>query len=235
MSDRPRLRDEGTSLEQRLLASSDNDHADKGAKKRALAALGLGGTAAIAIKSALAPKAIAHASLWKLTAVKIVTAVLVAGAAGAIAYHAIARPEVAPVPVPPSVVTARPAPHPSTMPIEAPTASAALTAAAPIASTRHAPKPTAIETPTAAPEVDWIDRAQTALARHPARALQIVDDYRAQVSPRTFDEEADVIAIEASAKSGDLARARQEASAFEAAYPRSAYRAKVEAVVPPEN
>ena len=88
--------------------------------------------------------------------------------------------------------------------------------------------------PPTTPEVDWIDRAQSALAHDPARALAIVDAYRSEVSPRKYDEEADVIAVEASQKSGDHARAVREAAAFETRWPKSAYRATVEALVPPE-
>ncbi|MEO8799223.1 MAG: hypothetical protein ABI551_15140 [Polyangiaceae bacterium] len=236
MSDPPRLLREGSSLERALLESSANDRADEGAKQRALATLGLGAATAIASKATLAPKAIVKASLWKLTIVKIATTVVVAGAAGGIAYKTIARPVIAPPPAASITTRGQPLPTESAPTSELPTSSTLIVEPPPSAPT-HRTGPAASEAPSPVPdhEVDWIDRAQTALARDPARALAIVDAYRAQVSPRVFDEEADVIAIEASKKSGDLVRAKREASTFAALYPKSAYRAKVLALVPPEN
>lgn len=237
MSDPPRLLREGSSLERALLESSANDRADEDAKQRALATLGLGAATAIASKTTLAPKAIAKASLWKLMIVKIATTVVVAGAAGGIAYKTIARPVIAPPPAPSTTTRGQPLPTESAPPSELPTSSALIVEPSPALPTHRTARPAPSEAPSPVPdhEVDWIDRAQTALARDPASALAIVDAYRAQVSSRVFDEEADVIAIEASKKSGDLARAKREASTFAALYPKSAYRAKVLALVPPEN
>ncbi|MGH7281005.1 MAG: hypothetical protein ACRELY_05740 [Polyangiaceae bacterium] len=76
-------------------------------------------------------------------------------------------------------------------------------------------------------ELAWIDRAQRALALHPAKARAIIDAYRAAVAHRSYDEEAMAIASEASARVGDRSRALREASALEARFPASAYRDRV--------
>ena len=79
-------------------------------------------------------------------------------------------------------------------------------------------------------ELAWIDRAQRALVARPDRARAIIDAYRAAVSPRTYDEEATAIAAEASSRVGDRERALREATAFDIAFPKSAYSERVRAV-----
>lgn len=77
-----------------------------------------------------------------------------------------------------------------------------------------------------------VRRAQEALASSPARALKLADEHLARHPGGMFAQEREVIAISALVALGRASEARRRASAFLSAHPRSAYRPRVEALVP---
>ena len=233
MTDPTRLREEGSELDRSLLESAKLDEPSEGAEARALAALGL------TTAASTAPGAMTTTKSWTalhLAAIaKVTGALLVIAGIAVIAFRAnrstgthaatatsISTPTPTPTPTPSPSPSPSPNPTPSPSPTPTPNPN-------PTPSTVPSTKSPALQKP--ASEVEWIDRAQAALAHDPARALAIVDDYRARPGPHGFDEEASAIAAEAAQRSGDHARATREANAFLAKYPSSAYRDRVQAVI----
>lgn len=243
MSGPVRLRESGSALERELTSSSDVDAPIEGAKGRAFAALGIGAVgASIApgIATAAAKRAIFGIHLS--SSVKIVSAVAIASATAVGGYemHVHRAAEISAnhpnaVVVPAPTISATPIlPTPITPPVAIDPTPSALpkSVAAPSAShdaNSREPAPRPHHDDSA--ELTWIDRAQSALKNDPAHALEIVDEYRQTVSPRAFDEEASVIAIEASERTGDTARAQREADQFFVTYPHSAYRSRIDALL----
>jgi hypothetical protein len=98
-----------------------------------------------------------------------------------------------------------------------------------IAPVRALPEPELVEAPRVQPanpdvmsELTMLARARRALLNEPARALELAEEH-AQTYPRgTFDEEREVLAIEALLKLGRRAEADARERAFEARFPRSA-------------
>ncbi len=232
-----RLREAGSALERELTSSADVDVPIDGAKHRAYAALGMvaGASVAPAVATAAAKRALFgfHVS----STAKMVSAVAIASGAAIGGYEMHARHAARAIETPSVIVvpatTISAAPIPIEMPtpptrIETPSSLPKPIATAP-ASREPISNPRPHHDDTA--ELDWIDRAQSALKTNPARALEIVDAYRQQVSPRAFDEEASVIAIEACERTGDPDRAQREADQFFTTYPHSAYRGRIEALL----
>jgi hypothetical protein len=238
-----RFRESGSPLERELASSSDVDAPIEGAKSRAFAALGIsavGASIAPTIATTAAKRALFGIHLS--SSVKIVGAVAIASATAVGGYemHVHRAAEIT-ANQRPSVIV--PAPTISAAPVlPTPIASSSLNDPVPSAlpksvaasSTAHdqnsqelAPRPHHDDSA----ELTWIDRAQSSLKNDPARALEIVDAYRQTVSPRAFDEEASVIAIEASERTGDTARAQREADRFFVTYPHSAYRSRIDALL----
>jgi hypothetical protein len=232
-----RLREEGSALERELTSSADIDLPIEGAKQRAFATLGIvvGASVAPAVATAIAKRAIfgIHIS----STIKVVGVLALASATAVGGYelrahraatrasdaHSLVVPE-RPVSVAPHIDLPAPIEVPVTTPTETP--KPLPTSAAPHDTTAN-PRPHHDDIA----ELDWIDRAQSALKTNPSRALEIVDGYRQSVSPRAFDEEATVIAIDASERTGDPERARREADQFFVAYPHSAYRSRIDALL----
>lgn len=228
------LRDEDTAAERALLETSRADAPPSGARNRALAALGVAGAATTITTTTVAS---VHHGLRLASILKVLGVLGGVLVAGLIAYetklHAPARVEPAAPKATISAQTDIPVPIPTlsateTSPMPMNSAISSATASAP--TKPHAPAPTA-KAISADDEIAWIDRAQSALANDPAKARRIVDAYRHDVSPRSFDEEATAIAAEASAKLGDQDRAQREAKAFLSTYPTSAYRDRVQAIL----
>lgn len=226
-----RFREAGSPLERELTSSADVDAPIDGAKNRAFAALGItavGASIAPTIATAAAKRALFGIHM---STVKIVGAVAIASTAAVGGYE----------------VHAHHAAEIRASEQKAIVLPAATTSAAPVIPTpiEIAPPPSALPKPIAAPsashdsrphhddsaELGWIDRAQSALKSDPAKALEIVDEYRQTASPRAYDEEASVIAVEASERTGDTARAQREADQFLATYPHSAYRSRIDALL----
>ncbi|HEX3853033.1 MAG TPA: hypothetical protein VHW01_18850 [Polyangiaceae bacterium] len=84
-------------------------------------------------------------------------------------------------------------------------------------------------------EVDLIERAHSALASDPQRALTWLREHERRFPDGTFAQERDAIAIEALVGEGDLVSARARATQFLARFPGSAYAAHVESLVHANN
>ena len=234
MSDPTRLKDldsTESAAERELLEASRADAPPSGARSRALAALGVAGSATLVGSTVVET---AHHGLRLASVLKTLAVLGLTAAIGTFAYERTLR---APVHVEPAPLAATSAQIDTPVPVSTPMASeiaptpvnsavSSSSAPNPSASAKHAPK--AISTDD---EIAWIDRAQKALADDPAKARRIVDAYRHDVAPRAFDEEATAIAAEASAKLGDHDRATREAKTFLATYPTSAYRDRIQAIL----
>jgi hypothetical protein len=246
MSGPVRLREGGSALERELTSSADIDLPIDGAKKRAFATLGIavGASVAPAVATAVAKRALfgLHvSSTAKIVGVLAITSAAAVGGYEVHAYRVRAHasespsmhlvPVVVPEPMPVAPIMPLPTPITPPTPLETSPSSAPKIIPAPTAS--HEPESTSRPQHDDIAELDWIDRAQSALKTNPARALEIVDGYRQRVSPRAFDEEATAIAIEAAERTGDPERAQREADQFFAAYPHSAYRSRIEALLNP--
>jgi hypothetical protein len=143
------------------------------------------------------------------------------------------------------VATTKPPAPPPPRPEVAPAACVAVVeSAAPLPVLAVSDLPVASDTvkpppprPSAAPaesESQLLTRAQEALASgSPAKALAITDEHRRVYPSGVLAEERERIAIEALVKSGDVPKARARADAFATAFPRSAYRARIDALVGP--
>jgi hypothetical protein len=83
-----------------------------------------------------------------------------------------------------------------------------------------------------AEQIQAIDAARAALAQGDyARGITLVDDYDRLHPNGVLEQEATLLRIEALMKSGDEARARDVASRFLAAHPKSAHAAKVRGLI----
>jgi len=77
-------------------------------------------------------------------------------------------------------------------------------------------------------ELSLLEQARSALAQHSAsRALQALNDYRAQFPSGSLQAEAAALRVEAVGQAGDRASARRLAAAFLASYPTSPLAARV--------
>jgi hypothetical protein len=244
------LKDSG-GLEQSLLRSAREDRPSPGARRRTLAALGLGagvlgaGATATAAASTATPavKAAASLGLLKWIGVGIAGGVLVVGAAEVV--HSVSPPrstitQAAAFDHARSTITAprSPATNVGSIPvdtskelgskaIEAPSVVAAPTAnASSVAPLAEAPRARSLSPSPAssalADEIAALDGAREALASGDAsRALRALDA-RDRAFPRgALGPEATVLRIEALALRGDRAAATRLAEAFLAASPRS--------------
>lgn len=163
---------------------------------------------------------------WVLAA----AAVLLVGVAAA-ALRWSANPTPAP-PAPSAVApppTASVEPPPSALP-PAPSVTAPTTAAVSATPPPPAPKPVASEDAFVIEDRILRD-ARAALATDPARALTLTEEHARRYPHGMLSQEREVIAIEALAKQGRTVDAKTRASAFERAYPNSAYRARVAQLV----
>lgn len=233
MSELPRLHTEPESeLERSLLNAGRGYTASSSSRTKALAAVGLVGVTA---SSAAAASAVTKAGVAKW----LVAVALVAGVAVPVARY-LRRPAAAPTDAPVNVASA---PAPAAV-LTAPTAVAApnspppategstAPAAEPVSnnapsSARAEPKPAA--SPLSA-ELGALDAARSALASGDANgALTQLDAYAHNFPHGRLSLEAEVLRIDALAKSGQTAAARKRAEAFMKRHPDSVLASRVRA------
>jgi outer membrane protein assembly factor BamD (BamD/ComL family) len=82
-------------------------------------------------------------------------------------------------------------------------------------------------------EVELLQRAQEALAGSPARALALTREHASRFPGGAFSQEREVVAIDALLRLGQAAEARARGARFVEAYPGSAYRRRIEALLGP--
>jgi hypothetical protein len=153
-----------------------------------------------------------------------------------------AAPEPIEIPVAPSAEPTPPvAARPEAAPIvnRAPRASAAPSPE--IATQETAPRvelaPAPAGYPETAPsapsesEVSLLSRAQEALSRDPARALDLVRDHERKFDAGLLVQEREVIAVEALARLGRTKEAEARAAAFHARFPRSAHGRRIDVLL----
>jgi hypothetical protein len=250
MTDEPRrLRDESESaLERALLGAGKSYPTSRDTRAKALAALGLAGSATLAAGTATAAVASSGSSFsaWlKLGWSKVVVGVSLAGAASVpVGYYAwqhhrdagaahapaagaartVAAVEVAPLPPP-----VEEAPAPAATAPAAEVAEAPLPAPAPVR-VRASKGAVAHSSSSLSQELFALDRAREALADGNApRALTLLDGY-GKTHPRgRLELEAEVLRIDALAQDGRDGLARHRAMAFLRRHPNSLLAPRVRA------
>jgi hypothetical protein len=195
----------------------------------------LGGGAAVASILATAPLAAATKSGMTLVS-KILILSLVGGGvvAGAIAVRAAHRQDAPPAhaelpaPRPPRLETARPEPS-STVP---PVMPAPVVASAAPSAGRRAPAPPVSSSDPLSQELEALELAHRALARHnPRTALGVLDRYRAQFPEGRLASEAVLLRVQALVALGDRAGAQALADAYSAANPNTPYSRRLREIV----
>ena len=238
MSELPRLHEEPESeLERSLLSAGRSYSASAGTRAKTLAALGIVGAAATTSTAA--------ASIGKAGVVKwlAVTALVVGAAVPAVHYllkraPSVAVPSTAPpapasrstIPIPDNASTSAQAPQPALAPPVNSTspANSPVTAAAPPAMASTA-KPVASAQGLSA-ELAALDSARSALAGgDPGGALVDLDAYARNFPHAKLGLEAEVLRIDALAKSGQTAAAQKRAQAFIKRHPDSVLASRVRA------
>jgi hypothetical protein len=232
MSELPRLHTEPESeLERSLLNAGRGYTASASSRARALAAVGLVGTTA---SSTAAASAITKAGVVKW----VVAVALVAGAAVPAARY-LRRSGAAPAvstsaaPVPAIAVAALAAPSPVAAPDE-PSATTDTTTpiveappSGPLNAARSESKPAA---PALSAELGALDAARSKLASGDAAgALTALDAYARNFPHGKLGLEAEVVRIDALAKSGQTVAARKRAEAFMKRHPDSVLASRVRA------
>jgi TolA-binding protein len=225
MNDPPRLIDDSPSeIESALLRAGREYRRPASTHTKTLGALGLIGSSALLAKSSAA------ASLWSIKSLLAGGAVVGVVAASIALVSApapapLAAPAAAPntedaAPLPPAVAPAaadESEPEPEPEPVQP--------AAAPERRADPAPTPT----PTSiTAELNAIDAARSAVAAGDgARALELLDDHARRFPRGRLQLEAEVLRIEALARSGKAAVAKQRAKAFVERHPNSVFTPRV--------
>lgn len=176
-----------------------------------------------AVASGLAKLGISRLGLWGWGAGSTVA---VTGVAVAVALH---QPD-APAPrLPPSTVAVEHVPSPvraRPMGIEPVAPSPEPVAPAPAAERRVVK-----DVAASWDEPELIERARKALAADPRRALALTQEHQRRFPSGALSVERDVIALDAFARTGQVAEARRRALAFEAKYPKSIHLPRVQALL----
>jgi hypothetical protein len=197
----PRLRNDSKSeLERALLDAGSSCPGTSNARAKTLAALGLAGSATLVAGTA---SATSLASAAKLTWTKLIAGVSLAGAAAAVpvGYQMWQKHHE----TPPAVVA---------------------TAAAPVVTSPEREAARA----SLSRELAAVDAARATLARGDARqALSMLDAYSQKHPHGRLELEAEVLRIDALARSGRADAAKQRAQAFLRRYPNSVLAARVRA------
>jgi hypothetical protein len=242
----------------KLLRSAAADRSPRGARTRALAALGAGGSsvvasatskaAAVAINNGAATSvASAGAKVSGVLATKWLAVVVIGGLAtsGIVAVETRAdrattttrsAAAVTRATAPTSATSARPQPlAPAPLPVAAPPAeptTSAVPAPQALAPARAPAAPPLERAPSVAAQARTLDEARATIAAgNGPRAMSLLDDF-ARRNPRSpLGEEALVLRIEALVASGDRYAASAAASRFFAMYPSSPYGRRVRSVV----
>jgi hypothetical protein len=255
MKEPRRLRESSASEVERLLLRVGREGAPRGAKGRALAAIGVVGASATVGKSAgavTAGKALFGAKAASLVSLKWVVVIGLASlgaVAATVAVTTVRTDRVALSPSATALSIARPpraqaAQLPSALggpSVTAPAVLAApalaarpsvssvpLTVAPPAPAPSVAtPKPTGGTTSSAA-ELVMLDEARGAIdSAEPARALALLEDYRSRFPHGAMGPEASILRIEALVNAGDRAAATRAADAFLRANPSSPYAPRI--------
>jgi hypothetical protein len=233
MNDPGRLLEESDNeLERVLLRAGASHRSSNEARSKTLAALGLTGSAAIAAGAFGAASA-----LSKFTWTKLVVAISALGAVAAVpvgyyAWHLRHAPAVAPAARPTLVVAEPAAPEPTTTTTTATTTIAARPAAAgdaraaPVAARGARPSRTEPRNPrtaaTLTQELGALDAARARLAEGNAvGALALLDGYARKYPRGGLELEAEVLRIDALARSGRADAAHRRAELFLRRHPNS--------------
>ncbi len=229
----PLVKTEGGLLRD-MLASAETDHAREEQLEGLHSRLAPLFTTALPIAAAGGVKAATKLAIVKAAAksvlsIKVAIGVAAIGAASGGAYYVVAHraPAIAPVVVPsaPRVQTTAPPLPTATTP--APTID------------DSAPAPSAKKPPTtkvpvdAAAEFDLVQRGGDALLqRHAGDALSLANEHARRFPGGAHAEDRERIAIEALVDLGRTDEAKTRARRFFARYPSSAYRPRIESLVP---
>jgi hypothetical protein len=227
MNEPRRLRDEpGSPLERSLLEAGRGYTASAATRRKALAALGV---ASVATSTSAAATSLTKAGLAKWA----VAAALVGGGV-VTAAHYLAQPGPAPSPAPSALAVApsnkqAPAPAVENVPQPAPVVADSPPPSAPVSLPRPEPKAAA---PALAAELSALDAARSSLnAGDPKAALVALDAYARNFPHGKLAIEAEVLRIDAMAKSGQTAAARGRAEAFIKRHPDSVLASRVRSSV----
>jgi hypothetical protein len=221
---------EGDDLRAHLLRAARADVPSGRSRRRATAAV------AVAV-GALASRSTAALAAATLTRSALVKALLGAGAVTLVAAGARDAPTTTGARVDaPLVVRSHVSPPPAPWPTSAPMPALGpvpTPAPAPTPTPAPAPAPTpASRPPTLADEVALLAKAQRALeAGQTGPAFAALSAYDRLFPRGTLGQEAAVLRIEATARSGDRATARSLARSFEATYPGSPFRDRLHALL----
>jgi hypothetical protein len=126
---------------------------------------------------------------------------------------AVAQPPRAPAPLVPEPSVVLPEPEPEPARVSAP----------------QPPRAHAVAKAPRGKEAELLQRAQRALDDQPSQALTLTAEHRRRFAQGALGEEREVIAIEALRRLGREQAARQRAALFEAKYPNSVHRSRVQA------
>lgn len=239
MNEPRRLFDESTSpVERALLEAGSSYKTSVSTRDGTLAALGLAGSATLTVGAA---GAASTSLLARLGAVKIIAIVTAVGAVSAVpvgiylTHHAASsgtsHAAHAAAPTPPRTViepTALPLASPEAVPTAAvPAPEVPVTAAR---AARSEAKPTA--SAALAEEISSLDAARSALSRGDgAGALGLLDAYGREHPRGRLQLEAEVLRIDALAKSGRTAEAKEHARLFLQRHPNSVLATRVRATL----
>jgi hypothetical protein len=252
-SEMRRLSEEGGSdLEVTLLRSAKRDAPLPGARRRAMVALGIGGS--ILATTSASAASVAGIGLVKWLGIAVIASAVVAGSvatvqtvsapepAGPAQRGATTRAQAVEAVVVERAVASiaaeavrNEAAAPAAPSAEAPAAATAETIAlgslppAPAAGAAIAPR--AVEAPSLADEVAALDRASQAMASDPKAALAQLEKHDKRFAGGALGPEAMVLRIEALAKSGDAGRATALANEFFAKHADSPLRGRVRSIL----
>ncbi|MEO6603476.1 MAG: hypothetical protein ABIQ16_26570 [Polyangiaceae bacterium] len=225
MNEPRRLRHEpGSQLELSLLDAGRGYTASAATRRNALAVLGVAGVATSTTAAATA--------LTKVGLAKWVAVVALVGGGAVTAAHFIAQPSPSPSPAPRALVTA-PGIQPALAPVVGngpePVPVVADSPSPPVGAPRLEPRPAA---PALAAELSALDAARSSLkAGEPKAALIALDAYARNFPRGKLSIEAEVMRIDALAKSGQTAAARSRAEAFIKRHPDSVLASRVRSSV----
>jgi hypothetical protein len=226
MSELRRLRNEpGSALERSLLEAGRSYTASPAARRKVSAALGL---------ASAATSTSAAASFTKVAIAKWAVAGALLGGGALTAAHFLTLPKPAVSPAPSARVTAavqRASTAAAKDPSSAPFLPDAPSSSAPVSAQRSEPKAAA---PALAAELSALDAARGSLsAGDPKAALSALDAYARNFPRGRLGIEAEVLRIDALAKSGQTTLARSRAAAFIKRHPDSVLASRVRSSVGP--
>jgi len=227
MSEPRRLREEGGSaFEQALLDAGASYRGSPAVRARTLAALGIAGTAALTASTAGGASSAALLTKAGWTKLLAISGLGVTAAAP-VGYYAWQNTQ-APEPV---AMVAPPAERPRPAAVEEPPAPAPVADVAPEpARVAPAPRvePKAHSASALAAELGALDAARSRLAAGDAvSALSLLDDYSRAYPRGRLVLEAEVLRIDALAKSGQMAQAKKRAELFLKRHPKSVLASRV--------